>query len=125
MVRLKIFLRLEAVVESDETFEEGELLNLTPSRGNVHAFTAVKDTVIFDVLSPYYDQETRFCNFYLEVDNYKPAIKNQLKKKVKKEVEIKDKTQPGFKTTVMYLFEPPNINFKVLPCSDDILKGPE
>lgn len=112
-------------MESEETFEEGEMLNLTPSKGNVHSFTAVKDTVIFDVLSPYYDQETRFCNFYLEVDNFKPAIKNKLLKKVKKEVEITDKSQPGFKTTLMYLFEPPNINFKIVECSEDLLKGPE
>lgn len=115
---------MEAEVESDDTFEEGELLNLTPLRGNIHTFTAVKNTVVFDVLTPYYDEETRFCNFYLEVDNIKPSIKHKLIKKVKKETTEEDKKKKGYKTTLVYLFEPPKINFKILDCKEDIMKPP-
>jgi hypothetical protein len=109
---------LEATVDSDFVFKEGEMINLTPVKGNIHSFTAVKDTIIFDILTPYYDQETRFCNFYLEVDNIKPS---KLLKKPKKEIAPEEKLKPGYKTTVVYLYEPPKINFKVLPCSDNLL----
>jgi len=114
------YFRLDAVVESDETFHEGEMLNLTPVKGNVHSFTAVKDTIILDILTPYYDQQTRFCNFYAEIDNLKPGLKSKLAKKPASEEE---KKTSGYKTTLIYLYEPASpINFKILPCSEEILK---
>jgi len=116
--------RLDAIVESDDTFEEGEMMNLTPFQGNIHCFLAKKDTIIFDILTPYYDQETRFCNFYLEVDNYKPGIKSNLSKKLKKEASEIDKTKKGFKTTLVYLYEPPKIEFKILKCDENIFAEP-
>jgi len=118
-------IRLDAIVESDDIFEEGEMLNLTPLRGNVHRFEALEDSVIFDVLTPYYDQVTRFCNFYIEVDNNKPGIKKNLAKKLKTEVSEADKTKKGFKTTLAYLYEPPKIEFKLVNPSEDIMKDPE
>jgi len=113
--------RLEAILDTDELCEEGEMINLTPLRGNVHAFIAEEDTIIFDVFTPYYDQETRFCNFYLEVDNTKPNFKSKLVKKLKKETSEQDRTKKGFKSTLAYLYEPPKIEFKVVPCSDKLL----
>jgi len=113
--------RLEAILDTDELCEEGEMINLTPLRGNVHAFIAEQDTIIFDVFTPYYDQETRFCNFYLEVDNFKPNFKSKLVKKLKKESTEQDRTQKGFKSTLAYLYEPPKIEFKVIPCSEKLL----
>jgi Protein of unknown function (DUF1637). len=110
--------RLDAIVEADNIFKEGEMVNLTPVRGNIHSFTAITDTIIFDILTPYYDQETRFCNFYLEVDNIKP---NKVVKKVKKEVSAEAKYKQGYKTTLVYLYTPPKINVKVMPCSEKIL----
>lgn len=117
---ITLFFRLDAMVESDETFHEGEMLNLTPVKGNIHSFTAVKDTIILDILTPYYDQQTRFCNFYAEVDQLKPGLKS---KKIKKEVSEEDKKMSGYKTTLIYLYEPsPAINFEILPCSEGLLK---
>lgn len=98
------------------------MLNLTPIRGNIHSFTAVKDTIIFDVLTPYYDQEVRFCNFYKEIENIKPNVKMMKKVKKEKEEKEEDKSKKGYKTTLMYLYEPPKIDFKVLACKEDILK---
>jgi len=100
------------------------MLNLTPIRGNVHCFTAIKDTIIFDVLTPYYDQETRFCNFYTEVDNTKPNPHIKFMKKVKKEVTEEDKSKQGYKATLMYLYEPPKIDFKIITCKADIFQSP-
>ena len=119
-----LIFRLDAIVDSDETFQEGEMLNLTPLRGNVHCFTAIKDTLIFDVLTPYYDQEIRFCNFYMEAENVKPNLKTKLNKKIKKEVTEEDKKTKGFKTTLVYLYEPPKIEFKILTCKEEILRPP-
>jgi len=117
-------IRLDAILETDELCEEGEMINLTPLTGNVHSFTAIKDTIIFDILTPYYDQETRFCNFYLEVDNYLPSFKSKLIKKVKREVSETDKTKKGYKTTLVYLQEAPKIDFKIVECNPEILRGP-
>lgn len=118
-------IRLDAILDTDEICEEGEMINLTPLTGNVHSFVAVQDTIIFDILTPYYDQETRFCNFYLEVDNHKPGFKSKLTKKVKREVCEEDKFKKGFKTTLVYLPEPPKIEFKIVECNVKILKEPE
>ena len=101
------------------------MINLTPLTGNIHSFHAIQDTIIFDILTPYYDEETRFCNFYLEVDNHKPGFKSKLTKKVKREVYEEDKFKKGFKTTLVYLHEPPKIDFKIVECNDMILKEPE
>lgn len=98
------------------------MINLTPLRGNVHAFIAEEDTIIFDVFTPYYDQEIRFCNFYIEVDNAKPNFKSKLVKKLKKESAEQGRMQKGFKSTLAYLYEPPKIEFKVAPCSENLLK---
>lgn len=96
------------------------MLNLTPVKGNIHSFTAVKDTLILDILTPYYDQQTRFCNFYAEVDIVKPGLKSKL---AKKPVSDENKKANGYKTTLIYLYEPASpINFKILPCSEEILK---
>lgn len=105
------------------------MINLTPIQGNIHSFTAVTDTVIFDILTPYYDQEIRFCNFYKEIDGSKPTKptkppkKSQKKEKEAieepKEVKLKGK---GEKTTLVYLYQPPKINFQVVPCSPNLLE---
>ncbi len=95
------------------------MVNLTPIEGNVHSFTAVKDTIIFDILTPYYNQETRFCNFYMEVDMVKAS---KPAKKVKREPTPEEKMKKGYKSTLIYLFSPPKINFKVVPCSDSLLE---
>ncbi len=115
-------LRLDAILETDEICETGEMINLTPSTGNIHAFTAIEDSIVFDILTPYYDQETRFCNFYMEVDNHVPGYKTKVTKKVKKEVSEEDKYKKGFKTTLLYLFEPPKIDFRVTSCSEGFMK---
>lgn len=52
-----------AVIRPKSIFREGELFNLSPKRGNVHCFYAKEDSVIIDVLTPYYSSE-RICNFY-------------------------------------------------------------
>jgi PCO_ADO len=107
----------------------GEMINLTPIQGNIHAFTAIQDTVIFDILTPYYDQEIRFCNFYKEIDGSKPNKPTKPPKKSQKkdkefeppkEEELKLKGK-GEKTTVVYLYQPPKINFQVIPVSPNLL----
>lgn len=60
--------RLEAKINSDEIFVGGDILTLTPEKGNLHTFAALEDTAILDILLPNYDNETRICNFYYELD---------------------------------------------------------
>jgi hypothetical protein len=108
------------------------MINLTPIQGNIHTFYALSDTLIFDILTPYYDQETRFCNFYKEIDGSKPSKPTKPQKPNKKsqkkdteteipaeEVKLKGK---GEKTTLVYLYQPPKINFKVVPVSPSLLE---
>jgi len=71
-----------------------------------------------DVLTPYYDQETRFCNFYIEAD----PSKTKPTKKLKKEANEEDKHQKGYKASLIYLSEPPRINFKIIGCSEALIK---
>ena len=59
--------RLEAVLDSDLLLKEGDIVNLTPVKGNVHSFSALKNTIILDILTPNYDEVYRFCNFYKEI----------------------------------------------------------
>ena len=113
--------RLEAVVEFDTTHKTGDLINLTPTRGNLHEFKALENTILFDVLTPYYDNKTRFCNFYREVEP-----KANIRKKVKKvsktgeaqegkvSLPSEDKKSPGAVTTVVFLLTPPPIKIKLI-----------
>ncbi len=72
-----------------------------------------------DILTPYYDQETRFCNFYIEAD----PSKTKPTKKLKKEASEEDKLQKGYKASLIYLSEPPRIPFKIIGCSEALIKG--
>lgn len=111
---------MEAIVDCDTTHKEGDLINLTPLRGNLHEFKAIQNSIVFDVLTPYYDNKNRFCNFYKEVE---PKV--NLKKKVKKSTKTgeavegklsvppEDKKTPGAKTTVVFLLSPPSIKVKL------------
>ena len=120
-VKVLTIFRLEAIVECDTVHKPGDLINLTPSRGNLHEFKALENTILFDVLTPYYDNKTRFCNFYKEVEP-----KANLKKKVKKvsktgevqegkvSVPSEDKKSPGAATTVVFLLTPPPMKVKLI-----------
>ena len=96
--------RLEAVIESEEVMKEGSLFNLTPTRGNIHCFKAITDTIIFDVLLPYYDHQTRFCNSYKEVGSL-----------VQDSFSIEKKRKKGDKVSLYYLYDPPGIKVKIIP----------
>lgn len=108
-------------MECDTVHKTGDIINLTPIRGNLHEFKAIQNTIIFDILLPYYDNKIRFCNFYKEVEP-----KTNIKKKVKKvsktgeAVEGKttlpgeDKKVRGAKTTVVFLLSPPAIKIKLI-----------
>ena len=113
-------------MECDTVHKADDLINLTPVRGNLHEFKAIKNTIVFDVLTPYYDNKARFCNFYREVEP-----KTNLKKKVKKvsktgEVQegkpnatSDDKKTPGARTTVAFLLSPPTMKVKLVPYEGD------
>jgi len=70
------------------------MINLTPVKGNIHCFTAITDTIMFDVLTPYYDQETRFCNFYMEVESFKPKKSSKKMKAEKNNNTMTPETGP-------------------------------
>lgn len=46
---------------------EGEVRTLGPNKGNVHAFTAMENTAVLDVLVPPYDDDVG-CRYYDTVD---------------------------------------------------------
>lgn len=97
------------------------MINLTPLSGNIQEFKALENTVLLDVLTPYYDNKSRFCNFYKEVEP-----KTNLKKKVKKvsptgeilegsvSVPGEDRKIPGAATNVAFLLSPPPIKIGLL-----------
>ena len=94
--------RLEAIIESDEVMKEGSVFNLTPTRGNIHCFKALKDCIIFDVLLPYSDHQTRFCNFYKELENLAPSSNDKKRRK-------------GDKIFLHYLYDQPEVKVKIIP----------
>jgi len=54
-------------LDGDRFLEAGEMVYLTPFKGNIHSFMALEDTAILDVLVPNYERLHRFCNYYEEV----------------------------------------------------------
>ncbi len=99
---------------------------LTPNLKNIHSFTALEDTAILDILLPNYDETTRFCNFYMEVDYYND---NQEEKKIdineshtydmknesQNEKNINNIKQPGEKTQLFYILPPFDMHVQLLP----------
>jgi hypothetical protein len=59
---------LEANFDDEVTLSQGDIVNLNPYKGNIHSFKAEEDTIIFDILTPNYDDIYRFCNMYREVE---------------------------------------------------------
>lgn len=53
-------------------FVEGELLNLTPTSGNIHCLYANEDTVLIEVSTPHYSPH-RPPNFY-EIISDEPIL---------------------------------------------------
>lgn len=110
---------------------------LNPIYKNIHSFKALEDTAILDILVPNYDDETRFCNFYMEVDDDNEEIKleeiiqnNHLESKMNgihangnhdksnggMDVEpVKSKFKsPGEKTTILFILPPFDMHVKLL-----------
>jgi hypothetical protein len=103
---------------------------------NVHSFKALEDTAILDILIPNYDDESRFCNFYLEVTeeneevkldeiiSHKATCEKNVSegKDIKQEDSIKYK-KPGEKTTVMFILPPFDMHVKLLEYNGEPYEG--
>jgi PCO_ADO len=108
---------------------------LNPIYKNIHSFRALEDTAILDILIPNYDDETRFCNFYMEVDDDNQEVKieeiiqnnenkanglhmngNQVKNEGGMDEEpINSKFKsPGEKTTILFILPPFDMHVKLL-----------
>lgn len=98
---------------------------LTPTSKNIHSFTALEDTAILDILLPNYDETTRFCNFYMEVDYYndiqeekKIDINESQTNNTKSSSKIEDSKnkikKPGEKTQLYYILPPFDMQVQLL-----------
>jgi len=123
--------QLEAVVHQDRALEKEEVVYLTPERGNVHCFTALEDSAILDILTPDYDMNHRYCNFYTEVgspldknsksmfDMFKPGKKEE-NVSLEDRIDVqtgKSKKVPvnaGDKTVIKYIMPPMDMGIDIL-----------
>lgn len=109
-------------MECDTVHKAGDMINLTPIRGNLQEFKALQNTVLLDVLMPYYDNKTRFCNFYKEIEP-KMSVRKKVKKvsptgepqEGKVSVPSEERKTPGSVTNVVFLLSPPLIKIKLVP----------
>jgi len=60
--------RRKAKIRFAEVIEEGRMLQLGPSEGNIHAIKALKYSIMLDVLAPPYSEfDERYCTYYDEI----------------------------------------------------------
>lgn len=124
--------RLDAVVRQDKELKKEEIVWLTPETGNLHSFTAMEDSAIFDILAPDYDHNSRYCNFYREVGLSQNPIReqnrlwklfDQSKWSEDKEGEAGDfPMAPGEKKSVKYILPPFEMNIDVVPYKGEAFK---
>lgn len=58
-------------IKSTDLVQEGDIDTVTPTV-NLHRFVALEDSIFFDVISPDYDNETIFLNYYEEKSGVSP-----------------------------------------------------
>lgn len=132
--------KLEATVAFDGVLKKEDISYLNPEMKNVHSFKALEDTAILDILIPNYDDENRFCNFYLEVNEENEEIKldeiinhkaklSSSSNGIKEESDIKEEEvtekykKPGEKTTVMFILPPFDMHVKLLEYKGEPYEG--
>jgi hypothetical protein len=92
---------VDAKLASIFTLAQGDLVNLTPVSQNLHMFKAVSRTVLLKVLTPNYDSNLRFCNFYDWT------------------LDTKEIPEIGSSVTLNYLTTPVMLPIKFYALSDD------
>jgi hypothetical protein len=102
---------------------------------NIHSFVALEDTAMLDILLPNYDENTRFCNFYIEADTYL----NDYEEDNVEHMDIEDKKYPelyqhkkpkplkkkkgvGEKTEILYLLPPLDMSIELLQQKSELLE---
>lgn len=106
----------------------------------MHCFTALEDSAILDILTPDYDHNHRYCNFYTEVGTSQGSklksmfdmLKFEKEEKADLEEKIdvqtgKSKKVPvnsGDKTAVKYILPPMDMGIDIVPYNGEAFKLP-
>ena len=108
----------------------------------MHCFTALEDSAILDILTPDYDHNHRYCNFYTEVgagaaqENKLKSMFNMFKLEKEEKVGLEDKidiktgkskkvpVNSGDKTAIKYILPPMDMGIDIVAYNGETFKLP-